>query len=80
MSRAPARAAPPPPPTENGDGASASESSGAHTARRTAPASASHLRHPLTADERLLAAAKTDNEDLLESAFDQLTSVNHQDG
>ncbi|BEI84649.1 hypothetical protein CcaverHIS002_0500500 [Cutaneotrichosporon cavernicola] len=33
-----------------------------------------------SANERLLAAAKTDNEDLLQSAFDHNVNVNHQDG
>lgn len=34
----------------------------------------------LTVDERLLAAAKTDNEDLLLSAIERLNDVNYADG
>jgi hypothetical protein len=70
---APTRSAPPPPPPEDEGGASASRS----TYR------VSHemkFRRELITDERLLAAAKTDNEGLFEEAIDEVEDVNYADG
>ena len=71
MSKAPTRSAPPPPPPEDDEGgASASMSLFAET----------DGGGRLMADERLLAAAKTDNEGLYEEAIDEVEDVNYADG
>jgi len=71
MSKAPTRSAPPPPPPEDDEGgASASMSLFAET----------DGEGRLMADERLLAAAKTDNEGLFEEAIDDVEDVNYADG
>lgn len=72
---APTRSAPPPPPPEENEGG----------------ASASMFpflnlwveereERELIVDERLLAAAKTDNEGLFEEAIDEVEDVNYADG
>jgi len=73
---APTRSAPPPPPPdEDKGGASASMSTQlviSHKSWREGK--------ELIADERLLAAAKTDNEGLFEEAIDEVEDVNYADG
>jgi len=79
---APARAAPPPPPPADDEtGASASKCPcdpkgclclGPQTSRRGSWAD--------QADERLLAAAKSDNESMLEDALSDLEDINYTDG
>jgi hypothetical protein len=71
---APTRSAPPPPPPEENEG-------GASASMFTFCASQGMKGGTeLTADERLLAAAKTDNEGLFEEAIDEVEDVNYADG
>lgn len=77
MSTTPSRSAPPPPPPEeDSQGASASESCLLPIGTVT---TSTLLIHDWPIDERLLAAAKTDNEGMLEDALKELSDINQPD-
>ena len=83
MSAAPARSAPPPPPQdeEASTGASARECRRERdTLQRGRLAYRGAVSVLIHLEERLLAAAKTDNESLLQSALEELKDINGVDG
>lgn len=78
MSTAPSRSAPPPPPPEE-DSQGASASVSCQLSDWTVTTS-TMLIHDWLIDERLLAAAKSDNEGMLEDALKELSDINQSDG